>query len=154
VNEILNWIEHTWLSTTIRQSTWAVMALESVHLVGLALLGGAALITGIAAVRRGLRGIAVGTFVEELRQMLLCGLALLVASGGLIAVSMPFKYYNNAAFQWKMLFLAAALMTSAAVSRRSFQLKYDGSRLQRALAIQASVFWLCVGFCGRLIGFL
>jgi len=67
---------------------------------------------------------------------------------------MPFKYYNNATFQWKMLFLTCALITTAFLFRESFELKYDGSSLQRALAIQALVLWLTVGFSGRLIGFL
>jgi hypothetical protein len=154
VNDTLRWIELTWLSTAIRQSTWAVMALESVHLLGLALLGGAALITGVAAFRGGLRGISVGTFVRELRPMSIVGLILMSTSGILIAVSMPFKYYNNAAFQWKMLLLACALITTAFLSRKSFELNYGGSALQRALAIQALVLWLTVGFSGRLIGFL
>jgi hypothetical protein len=154
VNDTLHWIELTWLSTAIRQSAWAVMALESVHLLGLALLGGAALITGVAAFRGGLSGISVGTFVRELRPMSIVGLILMFSSGILIAVSMPFKYYNNAAFQWKMLLLACALITTAFLSRESFELNYGGSKLHRALAIQALLFWLTVGFSGRLIGFL
>jgi hypothetical protein len=154
VNGILRWIEHTWLSTAIRQSAWAVMALEAVHLLGLALLGGGALITGIAAFRGGLRGISVGTFARELRPMSLCGLFLMSASGILIALSMPFKYYNNAAFQWKMLLLACALITTAFLFRESFKLEYARPGLQRALAVQALILWLSVGFSGRLIGFL
>jgi hypothetical protein len=154
VNETLRWIEHTWLSTVIRQSSWAVMALEAVHLLGLALLGGAALITGIAAFRGDLRGISVGTFARGLWPMSLCGLILMSASGILIALSMPFKYYNNAAFQWKMLLLPCALVTTAFLSRESFEFEHARPTLQRALAVQALIFWLSVGFSGRLIGFL
>ena len=130
------------------------MALEAVHLLGLALLGGAALITGIAAFRGELRGISVGTFARELRPMSLYGLFLMSVSGILIALSMPFKYYNNTAFQWKMVLLACALITTAVLFRESFALEHARSNLQRALAVQALIFWLSVGFSGRLIGFL
>jgi hypothetical protein len=154
VNGILRWIEHAWLSTAIRQSSWAVMALEAVHLLGLALLGGAALITAIAAFRGDLRGVSVGMFVRELRPITFGGLTLMSTSGTLIALSMPFKYYNNTAFEWKMLLLACALITTTFLSRNSFDLECARPGLQRALAMLAFIFWLGVGFSGRLIGFL
>ena len=41
---VLSALMRTDLSTSIRESSWAVMALEAVHLIGLTLLGGAAII--------------------------------------------------------------------------------------------------------------
>jgi len=74
-------------------------------------------------------------------------------SGILIAISMPFKYYNNA-LPMENGVLTCALTTTAFLSRKTFELNYGGSALQRALAIQALVFWLTVDSRGRLIGFL
>src|SRR6202034_4067993 len=109
---LLGWIQHTGLSTLIRQSSWAVMALESVHLIGLALLGGAAVVAALAALRHeGLRGMSVSALVTGLAPLSRVGLFLMVISGTLIALSMPFKYYANAAFRWKMLLLSLALLT-------------------------------------------
>ena len=145
ITEFLGWVEQTSLSTAIRQSDWAVMALEAVHLLGLAALGGAALIVALAAVRRsGLRGITSETLVRDLRLLALTGLALLAVSGTLIALSMPFKYYNNIAFEWKMVLLAASLFVSAFLVRQP----------SRALAILSLILWTSVGFSGRLVGFL
>ena len=139
---MLSWIEQTQISNLIRQSDWAVMALEAVHLLGLALLGGAAVIVALAAMRR--RGIAIGTFVTELRPVALVGLALMVLSGIFIALSMPFKYYNNSAFRWKMLLLACAIGAAVLLVRKP----------SRILALVSLLLWLSVGFSGRLIGFL
>jgi hypothetical protein len=156
---LLSALMRTDLSRTIRQSTWAVMAFEAVHLIGLTLLGGPAIIIGLAALRReGLRGLSVPTLTQALLPVLWIGLSLMAASGILITVSMPFKYYNNMAFRWKMVLLVLALATTAALLRASRPatgptFPPDVAR-QRGLAISALVLWFGVGFSGRLIGFL
>jgi|SRR5882757_6800604 len=139
LTEFLGWLEQTAISSTIRQSDWAVMALEAIHLLGLVLLGGAAVIVSL---RR--TGIPMRILVRELRPLALTGLALMVGSGTLIALSMPFKYYDNTAFQWKMVLLAGSLIVTYQLSRRP----------SRVLALLSLFLWLSVGFSGRLIGFL
>jgi len=139
---VLTWIQHTAISNAIRQSDWAVMALEAVHLLGLALLGGTAVIIALSAVRRSVP--TVGTFARELRPVALAGLTLMALSGTLITWSMPFKYYNNAAFRWKMALLACALVVTFRLIRKP----------SRVLALLSLILWFSVGFSGRLIGFL
>jgi hypothetical protein len=151
--QLLSWIQHTSLSTQIRRSDWAVMALESVHLVGLALLGGAACITALAALRRtGLRGISLAKLAQGLRPLFAAGLLLMVASGTLIVLSMPFKYYLNSAFRLKMVLLVAAIAATVWLLRLGRHAAATGP--QRSLALIAILLWLSVGFSGRLIGFL
>ena len=168
----LGWIQHTGLSTVIRQSGWAVMALESVHLIGLALLGGAAVIAALAALRAtGLGDMSVPTLVTGLAPLRRAGLFLMVISGTLITLSMPFKYYANAAFRWKMLLLTAVLLTSWALRWMSnidmpvsdisvsdisvSDTPVSGwRRAPRALALAVLLLWLAVACCGRLIGYL
>ena len=164
---LLGWIQHTGLGTVIRQSGWAVMALESVHLIGLALLGGAAVIAALAALRAtGLGGMSVPTLVIGLAPLRRAGLYLMVISGTLITLSMPFKYYANGAFRWKMLLLTAVLLTSWALRWMSnIDMPVRGTpvsdtpatsrrRAPRALALAVLLLWLAVACCGRLIGFL
>ncbi len=102
LQQLLSWIQHTSLSTAIRRSDWAVMSLEAVHLLGLALLGGAACVTALAAVRpTGLRGLPLATLARGLKPLFGIGLALMAVSGALIVLGMPFKYYLNTAFRGK-----------------------------------------------------
>jgi hypothetical protein len=148
---------HTRVSTAIRESTWAVMAMEAVHLIGLTLLSGPAIIVGLGALRPGgLRGLSVSTLTAALLPVLRIGLLLMAVSGSLIAVSMPFKYYGNAAFRWKMLLLIVALATTASLGpmSRLASLTCAQRVRQRGLALAALALWLGVGFSGRLIGFL
>lgn len=149
---LLNWIQQTPLSTAIRRSDWAVMGLESVHLLGLALLGGSVTLIALAALRRqGLRGLSVPTLVQGLLPLLTTGLVLMVISGTLIAQSMPYRYYLNTAFRIKMLLLVAAL---AATARLSHSATTRSIAAHRTLALISFVLWLGVGVSGRLIGFL
>jgi hypothetical protein len=142
---VLSALMRTDLSTSIRESGWAVMALEAVHLIGLTLLGGAAIIIGVGGLRpSGLRGLSVATLVAALRPLLWTGLSLMMLSGTLIALAMPFKYYGNAAFRWKMLLLLLALVATLGLFKTR----------QRGFALTALLLWFAVGFSGRLIGFL
>ncbi len=150
---LLIWLQQTPLSTAIRRSDWAVMALEAVHLLGLALLGGAACMLGLAALRRtGLRGLPLGMLVSGLRPLITAGLVLMIASGLTIAFSMPFKYYLNDAFRLKMVLFVVALVATAVLMRNR---SYTGSNVrQRGLALFSVLLWFGVGICGRVIGFL
>ena len=150
---LLNWLQGTALSTAIRRSDWAVMALEAVHLLGLALLGGAGCITALAALRRaGLHGMSVATLAHGLRSLFGAGLMLMTVSGALIVLSMPFKYYLNSAFRMKMLLLVLAVVATAGLLRMGRGAAPTAR--QRSLALLAALLWLAVGFSGRLIGFL
>ena len=156
---LLSALMRTDLSRTIRESTWAVMAFEAVHLIGLTLLGGPAILIGLAALRReGLRGLSVATLTQALLPVLWTGLSLMAATGILITVSMPFKYYNNMAFRCKMVLLVLALATTAGLlraSRPAINAMVPRAVVrQRGLAISTFVLWFGVGFSGRLIGFL
>jgi hypothetical protein len=133
------------------------MAMEAVHLIGLTLLGGPVIIVGLGAVHpAGLRGLSVSTLIAALRPVAAIGLTLMVLSGSIIAMSMPFKYYGNGAFRWKMLLLALALATTAGLIRVSRLQGLPSGRgtWQRGLALGALLLWVGVGFSGRLIGFL
>ncbi len=132
------------LSRAIRESTWAVMALEAVHLIGLTLLGGPAVIVGLGAVRPGgLRGLSVSTLTTALLPLLWIGLLLMAFSGTLITVSMPFKYYANAAFRWKMLLLVVAIAATIGL------LKSCGPEASRhpAITAHANAAWRSSPYC-------
>lgn len=151
VTGLLEQIQGWPLSVAIRQSDWAVMACEAVHLLGLALLGGGAVLIAMAALRRdGLNGLSVGTLGGALKCVMSVGLFLMAASGALIAMSMPFKYYLNDAFRLKLVLLVAALGVSWPLGWS----RAGSLAMQRTRALVAFLLWLGVGICGRAIGFL
>lgn len=152
--DVLRWLEQTTVSVAIRQSSWAVMALESVHLLGLALLGGASFLVALAAVRGRIGDMTDSELVRGLKKVAASGLALMIVSGVAIALSEPFKYYNNVAFGWKMSVFAVALLLSGALVWVDGLSHSSLSALRRPVAALAFVSWLGVAISGRLIGFL
>ena len=129
------------------------MALEAVHLLGLALLGGSVCIITLAALRRGgLRGMSVATLSQGLRPLLATGLVLMAVSGAMIAMAMPYKYYLNGAFRLKMALLIVAMAATARLLRMGAH--PFAPEQPRGLALFSGLLWLSVGFSGRLIGFL
>jgi len=129
------------------------MGLESLHLLGLALLGGVASVLAIAALRRdGLRGLSVAELARGTLPLQAAGFTLMTVSGALIAWSMPHKYYLNAAFRLKMALLLAAIATTAWLRRSA--MRQGSAAARRAAALMAFLLWLAVGLSGRWIGFL
>ena len=41
MSAFFQWIEHSWLGTSVNNSLWAFAAFEAVHLLALAVIGGA-----------------------------------------------------------------------------------------------------------------
>lgn len=148
----LEWIQHTRVGTTIRESNWAIMGYESVHLLGMALLGGAATLLAIAAARRrGLGGLGVSVLARSLIPLAGLGLLIMVISGSLMAWSMPYRYYPNPAFRLKMLLLVLAVTVSCGLWQAVH--KQQSDTIQRSWALLAFALWLGVGLSGRWIGF-
>ena len=54
IYEFIDWCDATFISQTIQQSLWLFPVIESVHLLGLALLGGAVLVMDARLLNLGL----------------------------------------------------------------------------------------------------
>jgi len=78
------WCEASWVGTAIRESPWAFASIESVHLLGLATLGGSVLLLDLRLLGLGLRGTPAAELARDVQPwfntslivMLLTGVAL------------------------------------------------------------------------------
>lgn len=154
--EVFRWVEHTRLSVALRASTWGFAVIEMVHLLALALLGGAILVLGLRVlgvilVRQPLERVARG-----IAPLLAVGLCAMVCSGVLLVVDGPLRYYANAAFRMKMVLLAIAVSGGIPVYRAARRAGERGPApgfLKWGAALSLAL-WLAVGLAGRLIGVL
>lgn len=131
-------------------ATWAFASVEVVHLLGLALLGGAVLILGLRAVGVILPDQPLGVLARGLVALLSAGLVTLIASGVLLVADGPLRYYANAAFRLKMALLLAAILSGLHVYRALQR----GSQPTRVAIVISALLWLGVGLAGRAIGLL
>jgi hypothetical protein len=154
--ELFRWLGSSPLSTAIRQSRWAFAAIEIIHLMGLALLGGTALIIAFRLMGAGLTRAPVASIARGLLPAALTGLAVLLTSGVLLLADGPLRYYANTAFRTKMTLLPLALLVSVPVLRMAIRTpaSADASAALRAGAAVALLLWLSVAVAGRVIGVL
>lgn len=122
---------------------------EVVHLLSLALLGGASLLLNLRLIGAGLTDESPSDIRRSVLPWLNLGVVGILVTGVLIGTSNPERLYTSEAFTAKMLGLAAALILTYGVSLPAA--KNDG-RLGRGAAIAAAiglaVFGLCLGVFG------
>jgi hypothetical protein len=155
VQSFFVWCEHTVIGTTVRESIWLFPIIEVVHLVGLAVLGGAILLVDLRLLGIGLHDVPVSSLARSARPWLLVSLALTIGSGLLLFLSEALKCYENPAFWLKVGFLILALLFAGVVRPRFTRDVTAGPlRLGARLAGAVSVFlWTGVAAAGRGIGF-
>jgi hypothetical protein len=146
------WCETTALGLVVRESVWLFPVIESVHLLGLCLLGGALLVVDLRLLGVGLRTTDVTVLARQARPWLVAAITTLVATGVLLFLSESVKCYYNQAFWVKITTLPLALAFTFAVRRRVVGRGAPriAERLTGALSL---TLWFVVAAAGRWIGF-
>jgi hypothetical protein len=144
-------IEASALGQTIRESTWLFPAIESTHLLALALLGGSILIMALSILGWGLRT-PVAELYKSAHRYLNAAVVVLLITGVLLGVSEPVKLYGRQAFWVKMISLALALLLTYFAFNPLVRRGASGASL-RSITVLTIASWLMVAMAGRWIGF-
>lgn len=150
---IFEGFEATGVSQAIRGSVWLFPAIEALHLLALAALGGTVLIVDLRLMGVGLNAQPAPWVERDARPWFLGALAAMLATGLPLGLSEAVKLYDKPAFWVKMIALALAL--AFALGARTWLVKRvdPGSPAAWATAIVSLVLWLTVAVAGRWIGF-
>ncbi|MGA3044296.1 MAG: DUF6644 family protein [Bryobacteraceae bacterium] len=155
VLSFFTWCENSSLGEAIRDSRWLFPAIESVHLLGLAVIGGAVILVNLRLLGFGVRRQPAAQLWRDTWPWLVGSLAVMLTSGMLLFASEATKLYYHGAFWVKMISLLLAMLFTFTVMR-SVALA-DPGRLRplwgRAAAVISMLLWSTVGVCGRWIGF-
>ena len=144
-------IEASALGQTIRESTWLFPAIESTHLLALALLGGSILIMSLSILGWGLKTPVAELYKSAHRYLNAAVIALLI-TGALLGVSEPVKLYGRQAFWVKMTALGVALLVTYFAFNPLVRRGAQGFSL-RCVTVVTIAAWLVVAMAGRWIGF-
>ena len=144
-------VEASALGQTIRESTWLFPAIESTHLLALALLGGSILIMSLTILGWGLKT-PVAELYKSAHRYLNAAVIVLLITGVLLGVSEPVKLYGRQAFWVKMISLAIALVVTYFVFNPLVRQGASGARV-RSVTVLTLAAWLLVAMAGRWIGF-
>lgn len=144
-------IEASALGQTIRESTWLFPAIESTHLLALALLGGSILIMALSILGWGLKT-SVAELYKSAHRYFNAAVVVLLITGVLLGVSEPVKLYGRQAFWVKMISLALALLLTYFAFNPLVRRGASGASL-RSITVLTIASWLMVAMAGRWIGF-
>jgi hypothetical protein len=153
--QIFQWIENTGLGEAIRESKWLFPVIESVHLLGLAVIGGAVLVVDLRLAGFGLRRQSLRQMASDVQPWLIGSLIVMLISGFLLFTSEATKCYYHEAFWIKMTSLALAILFTFTIRRKVTMAEADriGPVRSKLVAVVSVALWSGVGIGGRWIGF-
>ena len=152
---LFEWMETTWFG--VIGKTWGgVFALvEATHLLAMALLGGAIVISDGRLLGLLLRDVPVQIILTKTHSLFVFGLLIAIASGIFMACGVAMKIYYLPVYWFKMLALTAGVLFTFTIKR---PLLANGvEKLSpwavRAVAVASLMIWFTVAATGRWIGF-
>jgi len=149
------WLESTGIGNAIRLSPWAFAVIESVHLLGLATIGGAVLLVCMRQLGVGLKRQQIAEVARETYPWLVGSWVVMMLTGIALFLSEAVKCYYSTPFWVKMGSLLLATVFTFAIQQRVA--RADEARVgpawQRVVAVVSLVLWFGVGAGGRWIGF-
>ena len=148
-------IEFSAVGQAIKNTSWAFAVTESVHLLALAVIGGAVLVVDLRMLGFGLRRQSVADIARDAQPILVASLAVMLVTGIMLFTSEAVKCYYSYPFRVKMSALALAIIFTFTV-RRNVTRAADGRigpLTYKAVAVVSLMLWLTVGAAGRWIGF-
>ena len=156
---VLGWLQETGLATRIRDSLWVFPLLESVHVIGLAIVFGTIAVIdlrlmGLASTSRSFSRIA-----SDVMKWSWTAFAVTAVTGSLMFITNAHVYFHNAYFRAKIVLLVLAalnVLVFQLTAARTIQ-QWDHAPLAppvgRAIATLSLIIWIAVIFAGRMIGF-
>jgi len=152
---LFEWMETTWFG--VAGKTWgAVFAIvEAMHLLAMALLGGAVLISDGRLLGLLLRDVPVQLILSKTHRLFVIGLFIAIASGIFMACGVAMKIYYLPVYWFKMLALTAGVLFAFYIKRPLLAGGIDSLNpwVVRAVALASLTVWFTVAATGRWIGF-
>ena len=149
------WCEATTIGQAIRDSLWLFPVIESVHLLGLAMIGGALLVVDLRLLGFGLTHQPVAQLARSAHPWLVGSLAVMLTTGISLFLSESIRCYYSPPFWTKMELLLVAILFTFTVRRQVAiaDEKRVGPVWGRVVAFVSLALWFGVGFSGRWIAF-
>lgn len=155
---IIAWIYASPLSTAIRDLSWVVPTVQSVHILAIAVIFGAAVISdlrlaGVLATDEPSRGV-----IRRYYPWMRAALIVLLLTGLVMIIGEPDRVLVNTTFWLKMCLVVAAFTLAWSVRRpllRPFAPAQDEDEKPsvKAVAWLSIALWCVVIFCGRWIAY-
>jgi Family of unknown function (DUF6644) len=153
--DFCKWLQFSAPLVAMRSSPWLFPIIATIHLMGLAMIGGAVLVVDLRLLGFGLRRQPVAQIARDAERWLVRSLLVSLPTGALLFMCFATKYYYLTFFWVKMASLVAVLGFTFSVRRRVTMA--DEMRVSPAwsklVALVSLSLWTTVAIGGRWIGF-
>jgi hypothetical protein len=154
---LLEWIESTGWSTSIREGAFAYPIIGGIHLLAIALFGGMVLATDLRLLGWALERRLVSALIRGLRPWKWLGFVVIVATGLLLAWAEPIRLYRSPSFWTKIALFALVGVHASVFGPRVYRYpeKLDAAvtREAKVAAAVSLILWAGLILAGRLIAF-
>ncbi|HLX16408.1 MAG TPA: DUF6644 family protein [Bradyrhizobium sp.] len=159
LNEICHWIDHTVLSQSIRTAGWVVPAVQTIHILAIAVVASSALMIDLRLIGVFWASRPIEAVTARFLPLVWWPLLVLLATGIIMITAEPARSLKNPAFQLKMALLIAALTVTwlfQAFQRRNAafgDLHSSPRAAATTLAVVSMLLWSSIIFAGRWIAY-
>jgi hypothetical protein len=108
----VQWLESTQASVSFHESIWSFPIVESVHVLGLCLFLGMAVLTDLRLLGVTFRHVPVSELMARLLPWTWTGAVIMVLSGLILFLNTPVRYYTNIFLRVKFVMLFLAVMNA------------------------------------------
>jgi hypothetical protein len=153
----LEWLQSTWIGTTVAESLWGYPTFETMHAIGMAMLIGS---LGLIDLRvLGYKPELPLFNTRALLPLAWIGFTLNAFSGTLLFMSNAVEFFDNIMFRFKIVLIILAGINAALLSRGIFRDVPAGAAVvpttgAKWLAATSLMFWFGAIVCGRFIAYV
>lgn len=146
-------LEATWIGTVVRETYWGYATPQLLHLLGMALFGGAVVVDDLRLLGR-LRRPSFSELSRQMMPLKWLGFIVVVGSGVALFMSDATRLYRNRAFLVKavlLLLIAINAWLFRSVVYRGIEPPPAGAKVSAILSL---FLWIAIIVTSRLIGFV
>lgn len=154
-----NWLGATPLSQTLQSVSWIVPTVQSIHIVGIAMVVAPTILLNMRLLGVGGKSQPIPRLFASLMPVVWCALLALVISGALLIIAEPKRELLNIVFQTKMALLIGDVASTAGLQR--WAASKGPSPAQdapppgaRAAALLSLILFVAIIGCGRWIAYV
>jgi hypothetical protein len=152
-------LELTPISQTLKNAAWVVPTSQSIHIVCMSVVFGAAIMINMRLLGVGGSGRSISTLTKTLVPWIWGCLVLLLLTGVIQTITEPVRQFVDPEFWWKMVMIIVVVILTAAFAGtvRRNAARWDSAatrpRSAKVFAVVSTLLWIGIVTCGRLIGY-
>lgn len=148
------WLYATPISTVIRDTVWIIPTVQSVHILAIAILISAALVTELRVAGVLSADLSLPVVARRFMPWIWRALVVLLATGTVLIVAEPGRTLGNTVFWVKVSLIFAALLMTLALRKPLLAADISSDVApSRPIAWLMLAIWVIVIFCGRFIAY-